>query len=54
MSSESSVCSWETSEIITQKNDPINLKQVTEKTCPETNAYHIAFHVEESEISWVI
>lgn len=50
MSSENGECSQETSEIIT-KNDPINLKHFTEKTCPENNAYHVlVFHVEEAEI----
>lgn len=54
MSSENGECSQETSGIIT-KNDPINLKHFTEKTCPENNAYHIlVFHVEEAEISWVV
>lgn len=46
-SSENSDCSWETSERIT-KNDPINLKTFTEKTCPENSAYYIlVFRVEE-------
>ena len=50
MSPENGECSQETSEIIT-KNDPINLKYFTEKTCPENNAYHVfVSHVEEAEI----